>query len=101
VGGAVIIKRASSVECAIECMALALNSRVPHSIGHPGGTRGGAVTTRAPGPMHGIARVNRHRFRREAEAVVANRDSNRGRACQVWAESQKRCDYQQRYRDVS
>ena len=100
-GGAVIIKRASSVECAIECMALALNSRVPHSIGHPGGTRGGAVTGRAPGPMHGIARVNRHRGRREAEAIVANCDRHRDRARQARAESQKRCDYQQRYRDVS
>ena len=98
---AVIIKGANSVKGVIEGGALVKNSRIPHSIGHPRGTRGGAVTTRAPGPMHGIARVNRHRFRREAEAVVANRDSNRGRACQVWAESQKRCDYQQRYRDVS
>ena len=42
--GAVIIKRASSVECVIERGALATNSRVPRPVGHPGGTRGAAVT---------------------------------------------------------
>ena len=59
--GAVIVERAGSVECVIERGALVKNSRVPNSIGHPRGTRRGAVITRAPGPMHGIARVNRHR----------------------------------------
>ena len=96
-GGAVIIKRASSVECTIECVALALNSRVPHSVGHPRGTRRGAVTSRAPSPMHGIARVNRHRLRRETEAIVANRDRNRGRACHTRAECQKRSHNQRQY----
>jgi hypothetical protein len=97
VGGAVIVKRASSVECVIERGALINKSRVPHSIGHPRGTRGGAVTTRAPGPMHGIAWVNRHRFRREAETIVANRNRNRGRACHTRAERQKRSDNPQQY----
>ena len=95
--GAVIIKRAGTIECVIERGALVTNCRVPGSIGHPRRTRGGAVTTRAPGPMHGIARVNRHRFRREAETIVANRNRNRGRACHTRAERQKRSDNQQQY----
>ena len=59
--GAIIVKRPDSVKGVIEARALGENSRVPDSIGHPGGTRGGAVTTRAPCPVHGIARVNGHR----------------------------------------
>ncbi len=59
--GAVIIKGANSVEGVIEGGTLVKNSRVPDSIGHPWGTRGGAVTTRAPGPVHCIARLNGHR----------------------------------------
>jgi hypothetical protein len=47
--------------------------------------------------MHGIARMNRHRVRREAEAIIANRDRNRSRACHPWTESQKRSDNQQQY----
>ncbi len=50
--------------------------------------------------MHGIARLNRHRFRREAEAIVANGDRNRGRTGRVWAESQSRGDDHHQYRDA-
>jgi hypothetical protein len=95
--GAVIIKGANSVECVIEGGALVKNSRIPHSIGHPRGTRGGAVTTRAQGPMHCIARVNRHRRRREAEAIVANCDRDRDRARHARTESQKRSDNHHQY----
>ena len=57
---AVIRKRPDTVEGVREGSALVENPRVPDSIGHPGGTRGGAVSSRAPSPLHCIARVNRH-----------------------------------------
>jgi hypothetical protein len=87
VRSAVIVKRPDSVKGVIEGGALVKNSRIPHSIGHPRGTRGGAVTARAPGPVHCIARVNRHRCRPEAEAIVANRHRDRRRACHGGVES--------------
>lgn len=59
--GAEIGKRASSVERVIERRALVDNSRIPDSVRVTRSTRGGAVIGRAPGPMDGIARVNRHR----------------------------------------
>jgi hypothetical protein len=59
--GTVIIKGARSIECVIEAGALVTDSRVPDSIGHPRVTGSRAVTGRAPRPMHGIPRVNRHR----------------------------------------
>ena len=82
-------KRSDRVERVIERRALIENSRVPGSIGRARITRGGALIGRAPGPMHGIAWVNRHRCRRKAQAIVANCDRNSGRACHTRAESQK------------
>jgi hypothetical protein len=98
--GTKIIKRARSVECAIERMALILNSRVPNSIGHPRGSRSRAVTTRAPSPVHCIARVNRYRRRREAEAIIANGDCNRDRTCGSRIENQKGSDNRRHYREA-
>jgi len=98
--GAVIWKRASRVECVIECRALVKNSRVPYSIGCARRTRSAAVATRAPGPMHSIARVNHYRVRRKAEAIVANRDRNRGRACRSRVENQKGSDNRRHYREA-
>lgn len=80
-------ERSDRVERVIERRALVENSGVPDSIGRARITRGGAVIGRAPGPMHGVAWVNRHRCRRKAQAIVANCDRNSGRACQVWAEN--------------
>jgi len=47
--------------------------------------------------MHGIPRVNHHRVRREAEAIIANCDRNRGRARHTRAKRQKRSDNQWQY----
>ena len=47
------------------------------------------MAARAPGPLHCIARVNRHRCRPEAEAVVAHRHRDRSAACHGGAHSQK------------
>lgn len=89
VRGAVIIKRPGSVKGVIESRTLVENSRVPDSIGHPGGSRSRTVTGRAPSPVHCIARVNRHRRRREAETIVPNCDCHSGGACHTRVETQK------------
>lgn len=81
-----------SVEGVTERSSLVKNARVPESVGCARITRCGAVTTRAPGPLHGIARVDRHRCRHEAEAIVAHRHRDRGGACHPGAQSQKRSD---------
>ena len=73
-------KRSDRVEGVIEHRAHGENSRVPGSIGRAVCSRRGAVIGRAPGPMDGVAWVNRHRCGREAEATVANCDRNSGRA---------------------
>ena len=95
-----IRKRPDSVKGVIEGSSLVKNSRVPESVGCARITRSGAVTARAPGPLHCIAWVNRHRCRHEAEAIVANRDRDRDRARHPRAESQKRSDDQQQYRNA-
>ena len=84
----------------IEREALVLNSGIPGPVGRARRTRSGAVTTRTPGPMHGIARVNHHRIRREAQTIVANRNGNRGRTCQIWEENQNRSDNRHHYRNA-
>ena len=58
---AVIRKRPDSVEGVAEHSSLAKNSRIPEPVRVARSTRGTAVTRRAPGPLHRIARVNRHR----------------------------------------
>jgi hypothetical protein len=90
-------KRSDRVEGVTESRALAENPRVPDSIGRALRTRGGAVIGRAPGPLHGVAWVNRHRCGREAEAIVANCDRNRGRVCRTRVVSQKSGDNPHRY----
>jgi len=59
--GAVIRKRASSVERVSEHGSLGENSRIPCPAGMAWSTRGAAVTGRAPGPADCVAWVNRHR----------------------------------------
>ena len=95
-----IRKRPNSVEGVTERSSLVKNARVPEPVGCARITRCGAVTARAPGPLHGIARVDRHRCRHEAEAIVANCDRNRSRACHTRTESQKRSDNHPQYRNA-
>jgi hypothetical protein len=59
--GAIVRKRPDSVEGVSEHSSLAKNSRVPGPAGMAWSTRGTAVTGRAPGPLHCVAWVNRHR----------------------------------------
>lgn len=56
-----IRKGPDTVEGVIERSSLVENPRVPDPVGCARITRCGAVTARAPGPMHGIAGVDRHR----------------------------------------
>ena len=50
-----------SVEGVTEGSSLVEDPRVPYSVGCARSTRSGAVTARTPGPLHYIARVDRHR----------------------------------------
>ena len=93
-------KRSDRVEGVTEGSALAENSGVPDSIGRARITRCAAVIGRAPGPLHGVAWVNRHRCGRKAQAIVANCDRNSGRACHTRAESQKRRENHRHYRNA-
>jgi hypothetical protein len=56
------------------------------------------MAARTPGPLHCIARVDRHRCRPEAEAIVAHRHRDCNAACHGRAQSQKGSNnrYQQR-----
>jgi hypothetical protein len=56
---AVIRKRSHGVEGVCEDSALVENQRVPDPVGHPWGTRGAAVTARAPSPLDCIAWMDR------------------------------------------
>src|SRR5262249_448861 len=89
------------IEGVREHSSLVTNSRIPQPVGHAWGTGGGAVAHRVPIPAHGITRMDRHRIRIEAEAVVIadNRDCDRGGTCRPLAANQKRsANHHDRYR---
>lgn len=98
---AVIRERPGSVEGMGEGRSLTENPRVPQPARHPRGTRGTAVSARAPHPLHRIARVDRHGGRREKEPSVANCHGNRGRTRHRRSENQEQSDNHRQYRDAS
>ena len=80
--------------------SLVENPRVPQPARHPRGTRGTAVTARAPRPDHRIARVNRDGRRFEKESTGADHHCDRGSPCDRRVENQEWGDDRHQYRDA-
>lgn len=87
-GATKIRKRPRAVEGVREGSSLVENPRVPDSVRCARSTRSGAVTARAPAPLHCIPRIDRHRCRGEEKAAVAHRHCDGNPVCHARAQSQ-------------
>jgi hypothetical protein len=77
---AVVRKRANRIESVSEHGSLVKNPRIPDPARVTWSTGSGAMTGRAPSPLHGVARADCHGGRREKEPAVPNRYRDGGAA---------------------